>query len=65
MLKKKNKIKIRKEKIGLSKINNFTTKSISSVLSNYKKNKELNKIKAIKLQKLEDKNNISKEKKKS
>jgi hypothetical protein len=35
MAKKKKKIK--KEKIGFSKITKFTTKSISSALSNYKK----------------------------
>jgi hypothetical protein len=59
----KKKIKINKNKNKLSKITNFTTKSLSNVLSNYKKNKELEKIKAIKLKKLEDKNTISREKK--
>ena len=49
-----NKKKIKKNKIknkGLSKIATLTTKSISNAFSNYKKNKELEKIKAIKLQK--------------
>ena len=41
----------------------MTTKSISSAFSNYKKNKELDKIKAIKIQKLEEKNKISNERK--
>ena len=62
MLKKKNKKKINK-KPKLTGIANLTTKSLSNVISNYKKNKELEKIKNIKLQKLEEKNKIIKEKK--
>ena len=61
--KKKKKTKIKKDSGGLAKIATFTTKSISSALSNYKKNKEQNKIRAIKLQKLEEKNSILKERK--
>ena len=57
---KKKQKKIKKKKIknnnGLAKIATLTTKSISNAFSNYKKNKELNKIRTIKLQKLEDKN---------
>ena len=41
----------------------MTTKSISSAFSNYKKNKELEKIRIIKLQKIEEKNEILKERK--
>ena len=55
-LKKKKKIKTQRNSGGLAKI-------VSSAFSNYKKNKEQNKIKAIKLQKLEEKNSILKEKK--
>ena len=64
-MKTKKKIRTRtsKEKHGLSKIASFTTKSIASAISNYKKNKEQNKIRAIKLQKLEDRNLLLKEKK--
>ena len=62
-IKKKKKTKIKKDSGGLAKIATFTTKSISSALSNYKKNKEQNKIRAIKLQKLEEKNSILKERK--
>ena len=64
MLKKKKKrIKNLKRKNGLAKIANFTTKSLGNVLSNYRKSKELEKIKIIKLQKLKEKNQILKEKK--
>ena len=59
--KKKVRTKINKEKHGFSKIASFTTKSISAAISNYKKNKEQNKIRAIKLQKLEDRNSYLKE----
>ena len=41
----------------------MTTKSISSAFSNYKKKKDLEKIRTIKIQKLEDKNLILKERK--
>ena len=61
--KKKSRTRVSKEKHGLSKIASFTTKSITSAISNYKKNKEQNKIKAIKLQKLEERNSFFKEKK--
>ena len=60
---RKKKLKIVKNRSSFSKITSFTTKSFSNALSNYKKNKELEKIKAIKLKKLEDKNTILKEKK--
>ena len=64
MPKKKIKQKKIKRKIGVAKIANFSTKSfLSNAISNYKKNKELNKIKAIKLEKLQEKNQILKERK--
>ena len=62
-LKRKKKIKNKKNTVGIAKIASFTTNSISSAFSNYKKNKELNKIKAIKLQKLEERNSFLKERK--
>ena len=43
--KKKKKLKNKKNTVGIAKIAAFTTNSISSAFSNYKKNKELNKIK--------------------
>ena len=49
MIKKKKKIKIKKEKSGLSKITKFTTKSLSKAFTNFKKNQEIKKIKEIKL----------------
>ena len=55
-LKKKKKIKVQRDNDGLAKI-------VSSAFSNYKKNKEQNKIRAIKLQKLEERNSFLKEKK--
>ena len=61
--KRKTRIRASKEKHGLSRIASFTTKSIASAITNYKKNKEQNKIKAIKLQKLEERNSLLKEKK--
>ena len=48
---------------SFGKIASLTTKSIGKAFTNYKKNKELQKIRLIKLQKLEEKNQISKEKK--
>ena len=63
--KKKSRNRLSKEKHGLSKIASFTTKSIASAISNYKKNKEQSKIKAIKLQKLEERNSFFKEKKRA
>ena len=64
-LKRKKKLKNNKDTVGLAKIASFTTNSISSAFSNYKKNKELNKIKAIKLQKLEERNSLLKERSRS
>jgi len=61
--KKKSRTKVSKEKHGFSKLASFTTKSITSAISNYKKNKEQSKIKAIKLKKLEERNSYFKEKK--
>ena len=61
--KRKKKIKVIHKKNGLAKIANLTSKSFGTVLSNFKKNKELEKIKIIKLQKLEEKNQILKERK--
>ena len=50
---KKKKTKIKNKTNGLAKIASLTTSSLSNALSNYKKKKEQEKIKAIKLQKLE------------
>ena len=55
--------KIKKKNNWLAKIASFTTSSLSSALTNYKKKKEQEKIKAIKLQKLEERNSYQKEKK--
>ena len=64
MIKKKIKHKNSKKKTGIPKVSNFATKSfLSNAFSNYKKNKELNKIKEIKLEKLKEKNLIQKERK--
>ena len=53
MPRKKTKQKNSKKSIGIVKISNLAPKSfLSNAFSNYKKNKELNKIKAIKLEKL-------------
>ena len=60
---KKKNSKTLKNNNGLAKIATITTKSLSNAFSNYKKNKELSKIKAIKLQKLEEKNQFLKERK--
>ena len=60
---KKARTRASKEKHGLSKIASFTKKSITTAISNYKKNKEQNKIRAIKLQKLEERTSLLKEKK--
>ena len=43
MNKKKKKIKLIKEKKGLSKITNFTTKSLSGAFLNFKKNQQIKK----------------------
>ena len=63
MPRKKIKIKKTSKNNGLGKIASLTTKSIGKAFANYKKNKELQKIKLIKLQKLEEKNEILKERK--
>ena len=64
MIKKKTKQKNSKNKVGIVKITNLAPKSfLSKAFSNYKKNKELNKIKAIKLEKLKEKNQILRERK--
>ena len=62
-LKKKKRSKIKKKTSSFAKIASLTTTSISSALSNYKKKKELDKIKEIRLQKLEEKNQIIKDRK--
>ena len=64
MTKKKKKTRINKKKTGLSKITNFTTKSLSSAFINFKKKQEIKKIKEIKLKKQQEKNDLKKEKKK-
>ena len=57
MPRKKTKQKKLKKANGIVKITNLAPKSfLSKAFSNYKKNKELNKIKAIKLEKLQEKN---------
>ena len=54
MPRKKTKLKNLKKSNGIVKLTNLAPKSfLSSAFSNYKKNKELNKIKAIKLEKLQ------------
>ena len=63
MPRKKTKSKIKSKNSGLTKIATLTTKSISSAFTNYKKQRELEKIRLIKLQKLEEKNQILKERK--
>ena len=64
MPRKKIKHKNSKKSTGIVKISNLAPKSfLSNAFSNYKKNKELNKIKAIKLEKLKEKNQILKERK--
>ena len=64
MIKKKIKQKNFKKKSRIAKVSNFTSKSfLSNAFSNYKKNKELNKIKEIKLEKLKEKNLIQKDRK--
>ena len=64
MPRKKTKQKNSKKSTGIVKISNLAPKSfLSNAFSNYKKNKELNKIKAIKLEKLKEKNQILKERK--
>ena len=49
---KKKKTQIKKKTNGLAKIATLTTSSLSSALSNYKKKKEQEKIKAIKFKNL-------------
>ena len=61
--KNKNKRVRNKDNSGLAKLASITTKSISSAYLNYKKNQEQKKIKEIKLKKLQENNNIIKEKK--
>ena len=64
MPRKKTKQKKINKANGIVKITNLAPKSfLSNAFSNYKKNKELNKIKAIKLEKLQEKNQILKERK--
>ena len=55
--------KLAKNNSKLSEIASITTKSITKALTNYKKNKELEKIRIIKFQKLEEKNQILKDRK--
>ena len=62
MVKKKKNSKS-KSKSGLAKIASFTAESLSSAYSSYKKNQEQKKIQEIKLRKLEENNNLIKEKK--
>ena len=55
--------KVKDKTTGLAKLASITTKSISSAISNYKKNQEIKKIKEIKLKKLQESSQIIKEKK--
>ena len=48
---------------GLTKFASLTTSSLSKAITNFKKNQEIKKIKEIKLKKLEENNQILKEKK--
>ena len=66
--KKKTTIKSKAKKTnpaGLAKFATLTSKSISKAYSSYKKNQEIKKIKEIKLKKLEENNQIQKEKKRA
>ena len=64
MTKKKTKKKNFNKNSSLVKITNLAPKSfLSKAFSTYQKNKEINKIKAIKLEKLKEKNQIIKERK--
>ena len=62
MVKKKKRTKS-KNNSNLSKIASFTAQSISNAYSSYKKNQEQKKIQEIKLRKIEENNNLIKEKK--
>ena len=53
----------RKASYGISKFASLTTSSLSKAFIKYKKNQEIKKIKEIKLKKLEENNQILKEKK--
>ena len=55
--------KIIKNKNKLGVIASLTTKSIGSAISSYKRNKELEKIRKLKFQKLEEKNQFLRERK--
>ena len=55
--------KVKDKSSGLAKLASITTKSLSSAITNYKKNQEIKKIKEIKLKKLQENNQIIKEKK--
>ena len=65
--KKRIKSKVKKDKTinnnGLSKIAKITTKSLSAAFTNFKKKQELKKVKEIKLKKLQENNDLIKEKK--
>ena len=65
--KKKIKLKVKKDKTvknnGLSKIAKITTKSLSAAFTSFKKKQELKRIKDIKLKKLQENNDLIKEKK--
>ena len=53
-LKNKTKKNRSKKNSGLAKIASITTKSLSSAITNFKRNQELKKIKEIKLKKLQE-----------
>ena len=61
--KKKIKKKVVTNNNGFKKIATLTSNSISNAFSNYKKNKELEKIQEIKSQKLKERNQLQKERK--
>ena len=62
-IKLRNKNKSLRNKSKLNKIAVFTTKSLSKVITNFKKKQEIKKLKEIKLRKLSENNQIIKVKK--
>ena len=62
-IKTKSRKKSNPKKNGLAKIATITTKSLSNAYVNFKKNQELKKIKEIKLKKLQENNELLREKK--
>ena len=63
IIKNKNRKNNYKKHGGLAKIANITSKSLSNAFINFKKNQEIKKIKEIKLKKLQENNELIREKK--